>query len=284
MKINKFFIKEEISVRALNTCIEYEIETISDLKECFITHGSFKHFRKCGSKTNHELIEICLKYFDYSNENRKDGISNDMIVQVLSKFNKRQIDTINNIINSSFSKLSNISSKAISNYLSNSVTIDGFLNHILKNKYFDIIFINDADETTFIELSAFINYIKNNIIKLHNIPEESDFKNIVTALNNSQRQIVDDFIIKLSKKLSTRSYNAICKNINSKPNIILLTEKIHLKDFFDTNGIQNIGKRSMYELNNYFEEIKRISIEIFEIKNESELDQFRNKIFQESFI
>ena len=100
MTINEIFLKDEISVRAFNTCTDNEIETISELKQYYNTYGSFKHFRNCGKKTDSELVTICLKYFDleYATTNIIDIYSNQNIIKLLSDFNEKKLLIVDNFI------------------------------------------------------------------------------------------------------------------------------------------------------------------------------------------
>jgi hypothetical protein len=115
MTINEIFLKGEISVRALNTCTDNEIETIAELKEFFNTCGSFKLFRNCGRKTDSELVNICLKYFDLESQqiNTTDIYSNQNISNLLSDFDEKKLIIIDNFIKAKFIDLSVRSSNAL---------------------------------------------------------------------------------------------------------------------------------------------------------------------------
>lgn len=257
MTINEIFLKDEISVRAFNTCTDNEIKTISELKEHFNTYGSFKNFRNCEKKTNSELVEVCLKYFDQVNYENKENseVSNLNILKLLESYNKKQIDQINNIISINFKKLSTNNSVAVKRYLNGCINVDGFLEYIYKNPFFDVFYLKEYEEISYKEIEDFIKEISNSIININSIIDQvkdaqlinnnndDNFKLKVTNLNRTQRQIVNNFILILSKQLSVRSYNGLCKYINSEPNIILLTDKIFVKDYFDISKIQNIGDR-----------------------------------------
>lgn len=299
MTINEIFLKDEISVRAFNTCTDNEIKTISELKEHFNTYGSFKNFRNCEKKTNSELVEVCLKYFDQVNYENKENseVSNLNILKLLESYNKKQIDQINNIISINFKKLSTNNSVAVKRYLNGCINVDGFLEYIYKNPFFDVFYLKEYEEISYKEIEDFIKEISNSIININSIIDQvkdaqlinnnndDNFKLKVTNLNRTQRQIVNNFILILSKQLSVRSYNGLCKYINSEPNIILLTDKIFVKDYFDISKIQNIGDRTLPELNNYLTEIKKFVNEVFDIDNDDELDKLETKFFlQKEFV
>jgi len=60
--INEIAVKERLSYRSENICISNNINDINTLLKHYIDNRSFYHLRKCGSKSNSELIKICKKY------------------------------------------------------------------------------------------------------------------------------------------------------------------------------------------------------------------------------
>lgn len=56
---------ENISLRTLNICFDNELFSIKDILKFRRQNRGFDKLRRCGSKSNHELISICIKYEKY---------------------------------------------------------------------------------------------------------------------------------------------------------------------------------------------------------------------------
>lgn len=56
---------ENISLRTLNICLDNELFSIKDIIKFRRKHKGFDKLRRCGSKSNQELISICIKYEKY---------------------------------------------------------------------------------------------------------------------------------------------------------------------------------------------------------------------------
>jgi len=285
MTINEIFLKEEISVRAFNTCTDNEIENISELIEYYNTYGSFKHFRNCGKKTDTELISVCLKYFDCKTEteNTNDLFSNNNIIELLSKFDERKITIVDNFIITEFLNLSVRSSNALKKFLSGDISIKSIENKIFKDNYFNINRINDIGARSIPEVGFFLKEIKSLIIDISKNNIEKDFEShfvkentnninyCIEKLNRSQRQIINNYISILTKQLSVRSKNAISNFLGSEPSLNLLSNSIYSKLMFNTNSIKKIGEVSVPEINSYLNEIKDFILEVYNKSEEDEL-------------
>lgn len=286
MTINEIFLKEEISVRAFNTCTDNEIETISELIEYYNTYGSFKHFRNCGKKTDSELVGICLKYFDLESQsiNSIDIYSNQNISNLLSDFDEKKLNIIDNFIKVKFIDLTVRSSNALNKFLSGDVTIKNLDRTIFRDNYFNLNRINDVGQKSIPELGFFLKEIKTFILDLTDsikeIQIEESFDNeknndvsfLIEKLNRRQRQIINNHISILTKELSARSQNAIIKFLGAEPNLVLLRDKVFSKLMFDLNSIKNIGESSSAEVNKYFNEIKNFIKDVYKKSEESQLD------------
>jgi hypothetical protein len=285
MTINEIFLKDEISVRAFNTCTDNEIETISELIEYYNTYGSFKHFRNCGKKTDSELISICLKYFDSENvnENTNDLFSNNNIIEFLSEFDERKLTIVDNFIKTEFLNLSVKSSNALNKFLTGDITIKSIKNKIFRDNYFNLNRIDDIGARSIPEVGFFLKEIKSLIIDISKNNTEKDFEShfvkentnninyFIEKLNRSQRQIINNYISILTKQLSVRSKNAISNFLGSEPNLYLLSNSIYSKLMFNVNSIKKIGEVSIPEINTYLNEIKNFIIEVYNKSEENEL-------------
>ena len=285
MTINEIFLKDEISVRAFNTCTDNEIETISELKQYYNTYGSFKRFRNCGKKTDSELVAICLKYFDFEHTttNIIDIYSNQNIIELLSDFNEKKLLIVDNFIKVNFLELSVRSTNALNRFLSGDVSIKNIVKNIFDDVYFNINRINDIGAKSIPEIGYFLKEIKTFIIDLsdgssENKIEESfdkeksnDIVYLIEKLNRKQRQIINNHISILTKDLSVRSHNAILNFLDAEPNLTLLNNYVFSKLIFDFYSLKNIGDTSVLELNKFLNEIKNFIKEVSNKQQESEL-------------
>lgn len=285
MTINEVFLQDEISVRAFNTCIDNEIETISELKQYYNTYGSFKHFRNCGKKTDLELVTICLKYFDLEDAttNIIDIYSNQNIIKLLSDFNEKKLLIVDNFIKINFLELSVRSSNALNRFLSGDISTKNIVKNIFDDLYFNINRINDIGAKSIPEIGCFFKEIKTFIIDLsdgssENKIEESfdkeksnDLVYLIEKFNRKQRQIINNYISILTKDLSVRSHNAILKFLDGEPNLTLLNNYVFSKLIFDISSLKNIGETSVPEFNKYFCNIKNFVKEVYEKSDENEL-------------
>lgn len=285
MTINEIYLKNEISVRALNTCLDNEIETISELKEYYNTYGSFKHFRNCGRKTDSELVGVCLKYFDLDSETDEehDLFSNHNIVELLSKFDERRISIVDNFIRTEFLELTVRSSNALGRFLSGDISVMAIRNKIFKDNYFNLNRIGDIGAKSIPEVGFFLKEIKSLIIELSGAktedvlekePTKENFNDInyyIEKLNRSQRQIINNYISILTKQLSVRSNNAILKFLGGEPNLSLLTNNIFSRLMFNASSIKNVGETSIPEINIYLNEIRAFIHDVYNKSDEDEL-------------
>jgi hypothetical protein len=285
MTINEIFLKDEISVRAFNTCKDNEIENISELKQYYNTYGSFKHFRNCGKKTDSELVTICLKYFDLGHEtpNIIDIYSNQNIIDLLSDLNEKKLLIVDNFIKVKYLELSVRSSNALNRFLSGNIKIKNIEKNIFKDIYFNVNNINEVGPKSIPEIGYFIKEIKTFIIDLsdslnENKIEESfdkeksnDVVYLIEKLNRKQRQIINNHILILTKDLSVRSHNAILNFLGARPNLTLLNNYVFSKLIFDLYSLKNIGDTSVPELNKFLNEIKSFIKEVSKKPQDSEL-------------
>lgn len=296
MTINEIFLKDEISVRAFNTCTDNKIENISELKDYFNTYGSFKQLRNCGRKTDSELVGICLKYFDLENQliNTTDIYSNKNISNILSYFTEDKFILIDDFIKVRFINLSLRSANALNKFLLGNLTIKNFERKILKENHFNLNSIGDIGQKSIPELGFFIKDIKTFILNLTDSIKEIEIKELfekeknndisylIEKLNRRQRQLINNHISILTEDLSARSHNAIIKFLDAEPNLTLLKDKVFSKIMFDLNSIKNIGESSIEEVNNYFNEIKINIKDVCQQLEESQLDNLEIELLLKS--
>nr|WP_315163585.1 hypothetical protein [uncultured Flavobacterium sp.] len=294
MTINEIFLKKELTTRAYNTCVDNNIETLMDLKQFYSTHGSFEHLINCETKSNIELIGLCVKYFDFvSDSSVKVGDYSNLDYYFLIRgFNQNQINSLNSFISTVLNKLSIRSINAISRFFSGTIDAEGFSKCVFQHNNFDIYTLkkmNNVGAKSLPEILAFFNEIKNSIILISENTNDSELSKFdmkpkfigfdikVSQLNDENRQMVNNYILSLTSKLSVRSYNAICNFLENRFDITIMTDKILKKDDFKFSVLRNVGRRSIPELEEYFNKIKEFTLNVLlESPLLSEINQENN--------
>lgn len=113
------------------------------------------------------------------------------------------------------------------------------------------------------------------------INSEKQFFNLITNFTRNQREIVNSFIEINSNNLSNRSKNALSTFLDGNLKIRNINERIFYKDKFNTKAIQNVGKKSEIEINNFIFSIKNFIKEVSSTENESELIALKTRFFIE---
>ena len=433
--IKEIYLKNEISKEAFDVCFYNEIDFLEELKEYHTKNGSFKNFKNCSSKTNNELLLICLETFDFvafsndtiykingfetknsleidnfildetkindftivnflnnlsinkaesinnfislsynsnlcfksrnnlkfylSNEINIKGFSrvifkeqfhqlknrkligrksideleiylsilNEFIMQVyicqvdseltqltilhINDYNEAiknskkvifslikkidglsfsQIQLINYYISFSFSKLSVSSSKALKIHLSNEININGFSRSIFQDQFFQLRNLKNIGEKYTIELGNYLAVLKafilqvavcqnkNELKAMFFMPKTVTLSDKIKDLSLIQEQIINNYILTLTFQLSARSNKAINIYLENKLNINSFSDKFFSNSAFQLNELQNIGKGSIKELEDYLKQIKQFSIRVINLKDESELNKLEIKI------
>lgn len=199
--IKEIYLSNEISKEAFDVCFYNEIDFLEELKEYHSKNGSFKGFRNCNSKTNNELVLICLETFDsvsFSNDTNtktnefvnidsaiKDSIVDDLkeeglitnnftifsFLNSLSVIKKLSIDSFLNI---TFFKLSVRSQNALKKNISNKINLEGFSKLIFQENFFGIRNIHNIGIKSVIELDSFISILNDFIIKVISCEDEQE--------------------------------------------------------------------------------------------------------------
>lgn len=168
MTIYEIYRKENLSVRAYNTCKYGDIDTIEDLIEYYLENKSFMKLRNCGQKSNEELIRLYTKY-----KNIHLGIDISYPVKLENKFKKviselsrNQRDVINSFIQVNTNSLSIRSQNAIKNLLKNNLKIRKFGEDIIYNDNFEIERVRNVGPNSATELEMYIDLIKEFVIEV----------------------------------------------------------------------------------------------------------------------
>lgn len=103
-------------------------------------------------------------------------------------------------------------------------------------------------------------------------------------LTRIQREVINSFIHINSNSLSVRSKNALSKFLNGNFSIRNFTEKILLNKEFAITNIENIGKRSIPEIEIYISIINDFLIDVKDTNNEKQLIALKNNfLIQRTF-
>lgn len=294
MTINEIFLNKEISTQAYLICLDNNINTLVDLKQFYSENGTFENLTNCSNKSNSELLNIVIKYYDLVSDSKSIVVqySNSDYYFSVKNFTQDQIDDLNIVLSNNFSKLSIRSSNAINKFFSGSINAEVFLDKVLQHNDFNLNVLkkmNNVGAKSIPEIKAFFSEIKNSIILINEHINESDSINYNTTTNNLyfkiheasdlKIQIINDYVSLLTNQLSVRSKNALIFFLEDKIDIHNIYEKILSKLNFDFKNIDNVGRRSLEELDLYLNKIKDFLIDINKVNDKNELDQYIYKLF-----
>lgn len=170
MEINNISLRAlaemgKISVRSRNVCGWNNLNDLLSILNYYGANYSFSNLRKCGQKSNTELIELCKKYDDFTIKPQPVLIfqkTDNSIIQKIDSLTVRQKKNLNNIIESQYRELSIRSSKALNLYLDSQLSIKG-LKPILSDENFDIKNLRNIGEKSQKEIRLFLTNIKEQI-------------------------------------------------------------------------------------------------------------------------
>lgn len=233
-------LDEVLSKKAYELCSNNEIYNFKELQECFLNHGSFKHFRKCGVKTNNELIDLCLK-------NTDDSLIKK-IVKPKPKKNKRPSAKIKNFeiihLDEKLSKEANdiCSDNEIYNFvdLKQEYIFHGSFRH-LRNSFDSI-----NDELIKLCNTHDIKTAKYNfkIVKISETLIQKKIKN----LSSNQVDQINHFINIESTSLSPRCQKVLNRYLKGELNLLGFTTHIFSREVLELTKLKGISKKSIPEL------------------------------------
>ena len=107
---------------------------------------------------------------------------------------------------------------------------------------------------------------------------------IVKNLTRIQREVISNFIFVNTDSLSVRSKNAISQFLDGNFSVRNFAEKILLNKKFIVSTIENVGKKSIPELEIYISLIKDFILNVGEAKDEKQLIALKNNfLIQRTF-
>lgn len=159
--------------------------------------------------------------------------------------------------------------------------LSAILKYYQENKTFDKLRnCGRKSNKELIELCLKYNVFEN-IDNLNFTTNEMSLISVIIELTRSQRDIVNNYIEINFSSLSNRTKNALTTFLSGDLKIRNISEKILTNSNFDANKIQNIGNKSINEINNYISLIVDFIKKVSSIENEIDLIGLRNRFFIE---
>lgn len=176
----------ELSVRSQNVCSDNGFTNIRSIVSYYWVHGTFINLRKCGQKSNKELIDLSTKYEIYFlDENPKIEIlieePPNPFIRKITNLSITQKSLLLNILNYRFSKLSVRSSNALKSFMESNISMQD-VRFLLSNSESELRSIRNVGANTISEINDFINSLKELIETVSKYSDEDD---IVVELFNS---------------------------------------------------------------------------------------------------
>ena len=175
MTIEEIYNSEDISVRSMNVCNYNGLTDLSAILKYYQENKTFDKLRNCGSKSNKELIELCLKYNAFENIDNLNFRTNETSLNsIIIELTRSQRDIVNNFIEINFSSLSNRTKNALTTFLSGDLKIRNISEKILTNSNFDANKIQNIGNKSITEINNYISLIVDFIKKVSSIENEID--------------------------------------------------------------------------------------------------------------
>ena len=181
MTIDEIFNSEDISVRAFNVCRYNKLKDLSAILKHYRENRTFDNLRRCGRKSNEELIALCLKYTDYGSNHFSEPLKPEkQLITTITNFTRTQREIVNSFIEINTNNLSNRSKNAITSFLDGNLKIRNISERILANDKFNFQHIKNVGTKTVTELKSFFDTIIDFIEKVVEVENEND----LVALRN----------------------------------------------------------------------------------------------------
>lgn len=175
MTIEEINYSEDISVRSFNVCNNNDLKDLTAILRHYREYRSFDNLRNCGRKSNIELIDLCLRYIDYyNNQMVAPSEPEKELITTISDFTRTQREIVNSFIEINSNNLSNRSKNAINRYLNDNLKIRNLSDKILTNDSFNFQDIKNVGNKTVTELKKFIEFIIEFIKKVAEVENEND--------------------------------------------------------------------------------------------------------------
>ncbi|KUF41723.1 hypothetical protein AS361_01530 [Myroides marinus] len=183
MTIEELFLSNKISARSCNACIDNNLNTIDDLVGYYLENGTFDKLRKCGRRTNEELILVCKSYA--SSTTLKIVTKTDereYLEKILADLNKLKRDIVNNYISFSFRKMKARGQNALLLFLDKNLKLRNISELILLNPNFNVSSLKNVGGASVEQIKFFIKDLISFIEHIITIDDESELINLKNSL------------------------------------------------------------------------------------------------------
>jgi hypothetical protein len=254
MKLEELFLMEDLSARSLNVCIYNDLKELSDVIKYYHENRTFKNLRNCGSKSDKELIKLCLKYEESNNKSvEKLFITEEISFNTKSSCLLNGLNSINEILK----------------YYKNKKTFE------------NLIKTGSNSKKELVNLC--LKYEKN---------EKNELIIDVNNLNRIQREIINLFIEFKYALITKKSKNSLSNFLNGDIKIRNIYERIIANDSFDISQLKyiisfdenkqfKISNKSIIEIQLFIDSIIDFIIKINNIQNELDLIVLGNRLIIE---
>ena len=175
-----------------------------------------------------------------------------------------------------------ISPKAFNTYIVNKIETITELNEIYA-AYGSFMSIRNCGEKTNLELISICSkyYYNKDTVELKDLnSNEVTIQMMITSLNQNQQNLINYFIKENYSKLSTRTRNGFGMHLEGEISLNKIYIKIFSKQLFNPSNLQNLGNRSIPELQAYLKEVKDYIIKVYNLKDENEIYIETSKSFE----
>jgi hypothetical protein len=255
MTLEEIYLKEDVSLRAINTCKVEGLYDLQAISEFYKANSTFLSLRNCGKRTNRELIDLCNKYDSniniFTNENQ--------YFTAPANLGSNEIKSLNNFIRFEFELLSVRSKNILRDILDNNFDILNFIEKLHLDKHFDIYKVRNVGVKTAEEIQCLIKKVEILILQsaemdfdpVHDqLGENGDLDN-TTNLTQGQISIINNFIVSEYAKLSVRVRNSLNDLLDYDLDFRNFSDKILLSEDFAFYRLRNIGAKSVVEFDQF---------------------------------
>ena len=270
--------KHDLTARSINICLDSGLTSLKRILDFYETNKSFMFIRKCGSKTDKELIELCKKYHDWK-----------PIIEIADNtglydktFQNNTFEMLN--INDADISLEDLADKEFLSVRSVSIcenadltSLKRILDFYEKRKSF--LFIRNCGVKTENELVQLCQkYQDRKIVEIFDLDKTLTRINVLTPI---QKATLNRHLEYLISNLSVRAENGLRK-ISETLNPKEIFDKIFTKRL-DFKDIQFIGDKSVEELNKLKNDIRNF-VEILQtFKSEQLSKEYAKLIVKTTF-
>ncbi len=202
--LEKLLNIKDISVKTYNICKYNNLVDLETILKHFLENGNFNKNKNFCSQTNKELLDVCNKYnylLPRIVGQPTDKAGNNVLNKNIENLSSRQEIIINTLIFSKFQNLSSRSSKALSEYLYNSINLKSLNENIFKLPLFNISVLKNIGISAENEINTFLKDVKDFIEHISKIKEKG-------TLN---KELLIAFLTK-QFSVSQETINAICND------------------------------------------------------------------------